>query len=398
MNKRTFLALFAVVFVAQIGLGIVSPLMPLYAESMGVSGLWLGIMFSSYAVSRVIFMPITGRLSDVRDRKRFIAIGLLAYTIISLFYAWAPNIIALTFVRLLHGMASCMVIPVAQAYIGDLIPKGKEGTYINLFSMSMFLGMGFGPALGGVLTDYFFMDAAFYGMTAFSSLALFLLLPFVPATEPSARIDREKEVASVRTIIRDSRVQAISIFRFSRGFWRQGIIAFLPLLAISTLQMTPASIGLVLSAYLLAGAVIQGLAGPLVDRASKPALMAICGMIGPALLFLIPHVYSDGTLLAVLLPTALLGAIARGAMLAISVESGKKHQGMGTVMGIFGSAGSLGMMTGPIALGYVMDTFGLNSVFIISAAIGIIGGLSPLYLLTKKAAISRGEPFLDTPD
>ena len=92
MNKKFFLALFAVVFAAQIGMGIISPLMPLYAESMGASGLSLGIMFSSYAVSRVIFMPIAGRFSDLRGRKIFIATGLSAYTVLSLFYAWAPNI------------------------------------------------------------------------------------------------------------------------------------------------------------------------------------------------------------------------------------------------------------------------------------------------------------------
>ena len=84
MNKKTFLALSTVVFATGIGFGIISPLIPVYAESMEASGLWLGIMFSSYAVSRLIFMPIAGRLSDVRDRKRFITLGLLAYTIISI--------------------------------------------------------------------------------------------------------------------------------------------------------------------------------------------------------------------------------------------------------------------------------------------------------------------------
>ncbi len=396
MDKKTFLTLFAVVFVAQIGLGIVAPLMPLYAESMGASGLWLGIMFSSYAVSRILFMPIAGRLSDARGRKRFIVVGLLAYTIISLFYVRASNIVALTFVRLFHGLASSMVTPIAQAYIGDLTPKGKEGTYINLFSMSVFLGMGFGPVLGGVLTEYFYMDAAFYAMTVVSGIALCLLLLFVPATEPRSRLDSKEEVASIRTIMRDSRVQAASIFKFSRAFWRQGIIAFLPLLAISTLQMSPASIGLVLSAYLLTGGVVQGLVGPLVDRANKVAMIAICSTIGPALLLLIPRVHSGGTLLAILVPLALLGAVARGAILAINVESGKRYRGMGTVMGIFGSAGSLGMMSGPTTFGYAMDVFGLNSVFIIGAVIGIIGSLAASYLLIRGAVRQRAA--LETPN
>ncbi len=389
MDSKTFLSLLAVVFVAQIGLGIVSPLMPLYAESMGASGLWLGIMFSSYAFSRVIFMPIAGRLSDVSGRKRFIGLGLLAYTIISLFYVWASNIFELTFIRLLHGLASCAVIPVAQAYVGDLSPKGKEGTYINLFSMSMFLGMGFGPLLGGVLTEYFSMNAAFYGMTAVCSFALYLLLRFVPPTEPLSPTDGKSEIKPFKSIIRDNRVQAASIFRFSRALWRRSIKCFLPLLAISTLKMTPASIGLVLSVYLVAGGGVQGLISPLFDRVNKVVLVGICSTVGPALLLLIPYVPSGKALLAILLPTALLGAAARGAMLAINVETGKQHKGMGAVMGIFTGASSLGMMIGPIAFGYTVDLFGLNSVFIGGAAVGIIGGLLTTYFLIKWLAIAR---------
>jgi len=84
MNKKAFITLFVVVFTGMLGMGIISPLMPLYAESMGTSGLQLGLMYSGFALSRVVVMPITGRLSDRRGRKIFIAIGLLAYTIISL--------------------------------------------------------------------------------------------------------------------------------------------------------------------------------------------------------------------------------------------------------------------------------------------------------------------------
>ncbi len=74
MNKKAFITLFAVVFTAMLGMGIISPLMPLYAESMGASGLQLGLMYSGFALSRTIFMPIIGRLSDRRGRKIFIGL------------------------------------------------------------------------------------------------------------------------------------------------------------------------------------------------------------------------------------------------------------------------------------------------------------------------------------
>lgn len=48
-----------------------------------------------------------------------------------------------------------MVVPIAQAYIGTFCPLGDEGAYMNLFSMSFFLGIGSGPFLGGFLADTF---------------------------------------------------------------------------------------------------------------------------------------------------------------------------------------------------------------------------------------------------
>ena len=115
MDKKIFFALFGVNFVSRIGLGIVAPLMPLYAESLGASGLWLGIMFSSFAFAQLLFLPLAGRLSDIFNRKKLITLGLLAFTIISPFYIWAPTIMMLTLVRILHGLATCLVQPVARA-------------------------------------------------------------------------------------------------------------------------------------------------------------------------------------------------------------------------------------------------------------------------------------------
>jgi len=383
MNKKAFITLFAVVFTGMLGMGIISPLMPLYAESMGASGLWLGLMYSAFALSRTVFMPIIGRLSDRRGRKIFIGLGLLVYTIISLSYAWASNMYALTSVRFLHGIASAMVVPIAQAYIGDLIPKGKEGAYMNLFSMSMFLGMGSGPFLGGFLADTFYMNAGFYAMAGLTALALILLLFLVPTVEPSSEQSKKAPSAPLRTIIRDNRVKAISISLASRAFYRQGISAFLPLLAVSTMGMSITSIGSVLSIFMLAGGFAQGLLGPLADRFNKKRLIIIGGITAPVFVFFIPYMPVGGMLLAMLLPTALFGAVARVAVMALNVELGNKYKGMGSVMGISRSVMSLGMVIGPMVFGYTMDRFGIGLVFQIGAIVGILANLPVIYLLYK---------------
>ncbi|MEE8471536.1 MAG: MFS transporter, partial [Dehalococcoidia bacterium] len=383
---KAFVALFAVVFSAMLGMGIIAPLMPLYAVSMGASGLSLGIMYAGFALSRAIFMPFIGRLSDSRGRKRFMVIGLLAYITVSLFYSLATNIYQLTSIRIFHGLASSMIVPIAQAYIGDLIPEGKEGKYMNLFSASAFAGMGLGPLLGGGLADAFFLDAAFYAMAGLSALALLLLLPFVPPSRSAPAGHPKTRAAPFSVMLRDNRVKALSIYRASRAFWRQGIVAFLPIMAVSGLAMSRTSIGLVLSVYMVTGGVAQGLIGPLADRYDKKPMIITGAVTAPVLLFLIPYATGTEMLLVILLGVALLSALSRAATMALTVELGRKFHGMGSVLGLVNSAMSLGMVVGPITLGYAMDAFGMSWVFRIGAIEGIGASLLTAYFLLRKEA------------
>ena len=61
----------------MLGMGIVIPFMPIYAKTLGATGVSIGIFFASFPLAQMAFMPTIGRLSDQRGRKAFIAAGLL---------------------------------------------------------------------------------------------------------------------------------------------------------------------------------------------------------------------------------------------------------------------------------------------------------------------------------
>ncbi len=125
--KQIFVSLFIAVAVAMIGVGIIAPILPLYAKSFAASGLSIGLIFSAFSFSRSLLGPLVGRLSDRVGRKRILMIGLAGYTVVSLLYVAAMSLWQLGLFRLLQGAASVMVTPIAQAYIGDITPPGKEG-------------------------------------------------------------------------------------------------------------------------------------------------------------------------------------------------------------------------------------------------------------------------------
>ncbi|RLB13564.1 MAG: MFS transporter, partial [Deltaproteobacteria bacterium] len=84
MIKKVFPVLGLSIFASMLGVGIVAPLLPLYAEKMGATGIWIGMIFAGFSVSRAIVMPIAGKFSDRKGRKAFLSVGMLAYAVISL--------------------------------------------------------------------------------------------------------------------------------------------------------------------------------------------------------------------------------------------------------------------------------------------------------------------------
>ncbi|MBI2858285.1 MAG: MFS transporter [Chloroflexi bacterium] len=382
MNKKAFAALCLVMFVAQIGLGIVAPFLPLYAKSMNASGTWIGIMFAAYGLSRLFLMPLAGRLSDFGNRKMFILGGLALFSVISLVYILATDIYQLTLIRLVHGAATSMIVPIAEAYIADLIPKGKDATYINFFSMWRFLGAGAGPVLGGVVAEVFGVNAAFYTMSGIGVLALALCALYVPRTAPSARRGHGGG-ASYGKLFKDNRVKGICVYQVSRSFWRHGSSTFLPILAASSLMMGEARIGLLLAVYQMADGVVQGVMGPIGDRYSKVALLVIFSFAGAAAMFLIPNVTSVALMFLVIALIAVFDGMARGSAMAMNVEIGRQHQGMGTMIGISHSATDFGTVLGPAAFGYFSDLYGLTAAFYIGAGFGIGTTLISGYLFSR---------------
>lgn len=223
MEKRIFTVLFIAVFATMLGAGIIEPFMAIYAESLGANGFFIGLIFGAFTLSRAIFTPLIGRWSDLKGRKNIMLIGLLGYTVLSFFYAAAHTTNSLIIIRFLHGLASAMVLPIAMAYIGDIAPKNQEGKYLGTFTISFFLGMAFGPIIGGALHDLWSMNSAFYTMGFISLFSLLLLIFMLPEINAHTKVIP----SSMKVIMKDKAMQAMIIFRSLNAY---GIAALIELL------------------------------------------------------------------------------------------------------------------------------------------------------------------------
>ncbi|MGD1975850.1 MAG: MFS transporter, partial [Desulfobacterales bacterium] len=206
LDKKIFGTLFFSIFAAVTGVGIVVPLLPVYAHDLGASGLYIALIFGAFSLSRTFFLPYFGRLSDLKGRKPLIVPGFLAYALISLAFVYSKSVDMLIFIRFFHGIASAMLMPVIQAYIGDITPKGREGFTMGLFNMSMFLGLSLGPVIGGTLKDQFSLQSSFLCMGLLALIGFFLSLFLLPPTTSERVIRQQKSPFSWKMLFRDRQV------------------------------------------------------------------------------------------------------------------------------------------------------------------------------------------------
>jgi len=404
MNKKAFYTLSLVIFTSAMGNNIIAPFIAVYATTMGANAFWLGVMFSGVSLTSAVLAPISGWLCDRYSRKLLMIIGLVLFTLLSLCYILATNLYTLTLVRILMGVSGVLVMPVAQAYVSELTPKGKEATYMNIFMMFLYLGMGFGPFLGGTLNDLYGMNSAFYSMAALAFIALILLIVFVPNLEPQSSNKQKANLSSMIAVSRDNLIKASNLQVCSRAILRQGVTSFLPLYAVEILGMDTMTIGIVLSIYIFIEAISQGFMGPIADRTNKKILLVSGTLIAGILSFFLGNMTTALTLTSLLVPIAILTSLSRAAALAYYVDAGRRFNSQGISSGVFNTFQSFGYGVGPILFGFVTDNFGLQSMFLTGGVVGVIVvPFMVIYLLAKQPEEPviesvEAEPTKDTPE
>jgi DHA1 family multidrug resistance protein-like MFS transporter len=378
-NNRPFIIVWLALFISVIGIAMVSPLLPVFVKEMGANGIWLGLAFSGFTLLQVPLMPVIGKLADRFNKKLFLWLGLVIYTISALGYFWAPGYQELVIFRVFSGIGSAMVMPVAFSYIGELAPYGYEGRYMGLFNIAMIAGFGVGPMLGGVIHDGFGTDATFIVMSALSFLGFLIILFLLPG-KPSKPTDNdtaettEENITSVPffSILRDMTMRSIVILQMVIGLLFGTILAFIGIWMTTKIGTTVAYVGILLSIRSTVTGIFAYPAGWLADRLNRVVLATLGIGIVVICTFSIPWLNSFLLLIAIFVIMGISESIAMPSISAITVEKGRS-MGMGSVMGFFNMAMSLGLFVGSMAGGLVEGAFGLAAVFRSTALLGLTG-------------------------
>ncbi|MFH1154013.1 MAG: MFS transporter [Pseudomonadota bacterium] len=386
-HRGIFLTLFFTIFTTITGVGIVVPLLPVYAHDLGAAGVYVGLIFGSFSLSRTVLLPVFGRMSDRRGRKPFIVIGLAGHVLVSIAFIVSTSVSSLIAIRFVQGIVSAMIMPVVQAYVGEITPPGKEGYSMGMFNMSMFGSLSLGPLLGGVVRDAWSMGAAFACMGLLSGLGVILAMGFLPPVDREFIKHREHPPIPWRTLILDRHLMGLFVFRFVYVSCIGIIWCFLPLYAETRFSLSGSSTGILVSLGVFIGGILQVPMGYLADRISTRLMIGTGGVLCALAMAMLLAADSFSGLVWAVSVFGLGGGLSMPAVMALAVVTGNEKGGMGSVMSLMTVAHSLGMMAGSMAAGLAMDYFELEFVFPFGSGLMALGLVLFLAAGVKKTAL-----------
>ncbi|MDX2446614.1 MAG: MFS transporter [Desulfobacterales bacterium] len=375
MDKKIFGTLFFSIFVTVTGVGIVVPLLPVYAHDLGAGGLAIGFIFGSFALSRTFFLPYFGRLSDRKGRKRLIVVGLFSYACLSLAFMLAQNVTSLVIIRFFQGIASSMMMPAIQAYVGDITPQGREGFTMGFFNMSIFFGLSLGPVLGGGIKDYWGLNASFLSMGILSLIGFFLSLSFLPPSHEEKVMKKRRKPLPWKMLLQDREILGLFCFRLNYTACIGIIWGFLPVFADTRFALSSSNIGFLVMLGVFISGIIHLPMGYVADRFSRRLMIMFGGLLVAAGMIYFACSSSLADLVVASILFGLGGGISMPAHMARAVFKGNQSDAMGSLMGLMTMAHSLGMLLGSSLAGLIMDMTDLGDAFSLGAVISLAGVL-----------------------
>jgi MFS family permease len=402
-TRRALVWVCLTIFVNQLGFGSILPVVPLYADTFGVSQTAIGLAIAVYGAARFLFNVPTARVADRLGRRWALAFGGVITVVGSLICGVADSYWLFLAGRFVAGGGASMVITGCQIITTDISVPANRGRLMAVYQGVFLFAVGIGPIPGGFLAEAYGLAAPFYGHAALAGVVTLLAWFGIPETKGfGGSASAGKPVPALpfsrqaRLLTAQAGFLLIGFVSFTSFFARTGaLFNLIPPLAEGRLELTPGEIGLGLGIISIVGLALAYPSGVLVDRFGRKTVIVPSTLFSGASMVLFAVMPSPVWFYGACLSWAVATGIAGAAPSAYAADMAPAGMNA-SAMGLYRMIADSGYVLGPLLLGLSADLLSPELSLVLTAGLvlsaGAVFGLFAPETYSARLAAARDSP------
>lgn len=382
-KTRTLDLLALVCFASSLFMRATDPVIPQIAFGLGVDATTAALLTTAYTLPYALVQPVLGALADVFNKARLMLLCLFLVSAATIVCGFAPRFDLLVGARILAGIASGGVVPIAFALCGDEIPVNERQVAMGRLLFALMTGNLLGSTCAGIVSDLVGWRGVFFVNGSFGALVLVLaMFGFRARQERTAGPNLSLMAENYRTIFANPLAKICFGAVFLEAVFMYGVFPYIATMMHEAGETRASIAGVVIAGFGIGGALYGVTVSRLLKALGERRLMQGGGLVMGACLIVIamrlawPIEFFNFAVLG-------FGFYMLHAVIQI-YASELSPKARGSAMALHSFFFFLGQAVGPIVYGFGHDTIGIGPVLVVGAAVLVSVGLICASWLRRK--------------
>lgn len=385
-----------------LALGLLTPVIPYYAESFGVSYGWVGILTAAQALGTLMTDLPSGLLISRLGHRRAMVLGLAIGMVASAGLAWAGSVAVALAYRLVSGVGFSLFGIARHAYFTEYSKVANRGQSLALFGGLVRVGQFVGPMVGGALAAASGLRVPFLVSALCCVPALLCIMLFTvdqrtaDQTSALSMLSRERKARRGRfwALLGDRAGVLVpaGVGHVFAQVIRSGRNTIIPLYAAGALSLDVDRVGLLMGIAAAVEMVMFAPAGWLMDHLGRKAAIVPSFTIQAVGMALIPLTGDFAGLLACATAIGLGNGLSSGAMMVLGSDLAPPGA-RGEFLGVWALIGDAGGTGGPALVGFASDVLSLPAAALSMALAGLAAAVTFGLFLPETLRRRDGAPL-----
>lgn len=369
----------AMLFVSQLGIAVMLPIIPLYAIALGAAPRDLGLLTTAFALANVAAQLGVGFVLDRVDARYPVRAGIVVYAGANALIATASGVASLALFRAVAGLGAGANIVSDRVYLSKIADPARLAYLNGVLASAGSAGSVLGPVIGGTLAQAADLRAPFV-VVAFTSFVAFLASLTLPAA-PGPAVAPSAQGAALSAFSRSTAVLLVANALLLSSFG--GFITTFAPYATAQLGWSTLEAGLVFTVFAAGGIVLTPPLSGLADRKGRRLVATYVTL--PLLVFSLVLFFALPRAVAYVAAFFAGGGLGTftACWFALLTEVSPEAR-RGRTFGVVNAISTLGVVVGANGSAAVWEASGLAVALLLVGVPGALAGLT-LTLLPRTA-------------